>query len=108
MEKQELLKDIEQLLSEKAAAKDFSEEAIANITKVFHDAIREKSDEYVNEIEQVKAEKSEAEKEGEELTETVKDLSHQLKETQEQLAALEEDVDDGFGRRARHGAEDVP
>lgn len=91
MEKTELLKDIEQLLSEKAAAKDFSEEAIANITKVFHDAIREKSDEYVNEIEQVKAEKSEAEKEGEELTETVKDLSHQLKETQEQLAALEEE-----------------
>jgi hypothetical protein len=93
MEKTELLKDIEQLLSEKVAAKDFSEEAIANITKVFHDAIREKSEEYVNEIEQVKAEKSEAEKEGLELNETIKDLAHQLKDTQGHLETLEKEKD---------------
>lgn len=89
MEKQELLKDIEQLLSEKAAAKDFSDEAIANITKVFHDAIREKSEEYIDQIDQAKAEKAEAETQAEELTKTLSDLQEKFSETEKQLEGLE-------------------
>jgi hypothetical protein len=91
MEKTEILKDIEQLLSEKAAAKDFSDEAIANITKVFHDAIREKSEEYVNEIEKVKAEKSEAQSAKEELTQTLSDLQEKLNDAESKLEGLEEE-----------------
>ena len=89
MEKQELLKDIEQLLSEKAAAKDFSDEAIANITKVFHDAIREKSEEYVEQIDQAKAEKAEADTQKEELAKTLSELEEKLSDTEKQLEGLE-------------------
>jgi iron-sulfur cluster repair protein YtfE (RIC family) len=91
MEKQELLKDIEQLLSEKAAAKDFSDEAIANITKVFHDAIREKSEEYVEQIDKVKAEKAEAETQNDELSKTLSDLQEKFSETEKLLEELETD-----------------
>ncbi len=91
MEKQELLKDIEQLLSEKAAAKDFSDEAIANITKVFHDAIREKSQEYVEQVEQAKAEQAEAESQNEELQKTLSDFQSKLEETEQKLQALEDE-----------------
>jgi hypothetical protein len=89
MEKTKILEDIEQLLSEKAAAKDFSDEAIANITKVFHEAIREKSEEYVVQIEKAKAEKAEAEGHREELDKTISELQHQLKDTEEKLGSLE-------------------
>ena len=91
MEKTEILKDIEQLLSEKAAAKDFSDEAIANITKVFHDAIREKSEEYVNEIEKAKAEKAEAQSAKEELSKTLSDLQEKLTDAESKLESLEEE-----------------
>ena len=91
MEKQELLKDIEQLLSEKAAAKDFSDEAIANITKVFHEAIREKSDEYVEQIEKAKAEQAEAETQKDELSKTLSELQTKLESTEEKLNQLEEE-----------------
>ena len=91
MEKQELLKDIEQLLSEKAAAKDFSDEAIANITKVFHDAIREKSQEYVEQVEQAKAEQAEAEGQNEELQKTLSDFQSKLEETEQKLQSLEDE-----------------
>ena len=89
MEKQELLKDIEQLLSEKAAAKDFSDEAIANITKVFHDAIREKSEEYVEQIDQAKAEKAEVETQKEELAKALSEIQEKLSSTEDQLRGLE-------------------
>jgi len=89
MEKTKLLEDIEQLLSEKAAAKDFSDEAIANITKVFHEAIREKSEEYVEQIEKAKAEKAEAEGHREELDKTISELQDQLKDTEDKLGSLE-------------------
>jgi len=91
MEKQELLKDIEQLLSEKAAAKDFSDEAIANITKVFHDAIREKSQEYVEQVEQAKAEQAEAEGQNEELQKTLSDFQSKLEQTEQKLQSLEDE-----------------
>jgi hypothetical protein len=91
MEKQELLKDIEQLLSEKAAAKDFSDEAIANITKVFHDAIREKSQEYVEQVEQAKAEQAEAESQNEELQKTLSEFQSKLEDTEQKLQALEDE-----------------
>ena len=89
MEKQELLKDIEQLLSEKAAAKDFSDEAIANITKVFHDAIREKSEDYVEQIEKAKAEQAEAQTQKDELAKTLSELQNKLEETEQKLESLE-------------------
>lgn len=94
MEKQELLKDIEQLLSEKAAAKDFSDEAIANITKVFHDAIHEKSNEYVEQIEKAKAEQAEAQTQKEELAKTLSELQSKLEETEEKLQSLEVEKSD--------------
>lgn len=89
MERQELLKDIEQLLTEKAAAKDFSDEAIANITKVFHDAIREKSQEYVVQVEQAKAEQAEAETQKEELSKTLTELNKKLDSAEDKIKALE-------------------
>jgi colicin import membrane protein len=91
MEKEQLLKDIEQLLSEKAAAKDFSDEAIANITKVFHEAIREKNSEYGEQIEKAKAEQAEAETQKDELSKTLSELQEKLNSTEEKLQGLEEE-----------------
>lgn len=91
MEKQELLKDIEQLLTEKAAAKDFSDEAIAGISKVFHDAIREGSLDYVEQIEKAKAEQAEAQTQKEELAKTLSELKEKLSETEKHLGELSEE-----------------
>lgn len=91
MEKEQLLKDIEQLLSEKAAAKDFSDEAIANITKVFHEAIREKNSEYGEQIEKAKAEQAEAETQKDELSKTLSELQEKLNSTEEKLQGLEDE-----------------
>tara|TARA_Y100000004_G_scaffold43674_1_gene47880 strand:- start:8815 stop:10359 length:1545 start_codon:yes stop_codon:yes gene_type:complete len=91
MEKEQLLKDIEQLLSEKAAAKDFSDEAIASITKVFHDAIREKSEEYVKELEQANVDKAEAQTAKEEIENTLSELEQKLSDAESKLKSLEEE-----------------
>lgn len=91
MEKQQIIKDIEQLLTEKAAAKDFSDEAIANITKVFHEAIREKSEDYVEQIEKAKAEQAEAQTQKEELANTISQLQEKLNQAEEKLGSLEEE-----------------
>lgn len=92
METEKLITEFKELLDEKMKAKDFSEDAVASITKVFHDAIKERSEDYVDEIEKAKAEKEEAESAQEALNTQVSDLETKLQSTEEKLQALEEEA----------------
>lgn len=92
METEKLITEFKELLDEKMKAKDFSEDAVASITKVFHDAIKERSEDYVDEVEKAKAEKQEAESAQEALNTQVSDLETKLQSTEEKLQALEEEA----------------
>ena len=92
MDTEKLITEFKELLDEKMKAKDFSEDAVASISKVFHDAIQERSEDYVEEVEKAKAEKEEAETAQEALTTQVSDLEQKLQSTEEKLQALEEDA----------------
>ena len=74
MDTEKLITEFKELLDEKMKAKDFSVDAVASISKVFHDAIQERSEDYVEEVEKAKAEKEEAETAQEALTTQVSDL----------------------------------
>lgn len=89
MDTEKLITEFKQLLDEKMKAKDFSEDAVASITKVFHDAIKERSEDYVDEVEKAKAEKQESEVAQEALTTQLSDLEQKLQSTEEKLQALE-------------------
>lgn len=56
---------------------------------VFHDAIREKSEEYVEQIEKAKAEQAEAQTQKDELAKTLSELQSKLEETEQKLESLE-------------------
>lgn len=61
------------------------------MTKVFSDAIKEKSEQYVADLKTAEAEKEEAVKSQESLQDKVSEVEDQLKSTEEKLNALEEE-----------------
>jgi hypothetical protein len=92
MDTEKLITEFKGLLDEKMKAKDFSEDAVASITKVFHDAIKDKNESYLEEVEKAEAEKQEAEKAQEALVTQVSDLEEKLQSTEEKLQSLEEEA----------------
>jgi hypothetical protein len=86
---QEILDQFKSVLEETKASKKLSEEAVANMTKVFHDAIVERSEQWQSEKEQLLAQKAELEKVSESTAEEISELKSQLAETSEKLEALE-------------------
>ena len=42
----EIIHKFEKMLTEKLPSKQFSEEAVANVTRIFHEAIKQKDEEY--------------------------------------------------------------
>ncbi|MAF24737.1 hypothetical protein CL634_04095 [bacterium] len=92
MDTEKLITEFKELLDEKMKTKDFSEDAVASITKVFHDAIKERSEDYVEEVEKAKAEKEESETAREAMVTQVSDLEEKLQSTEDKLQALEEDA----------------
>jgi hypothetical protein len=60
MDTNQIINEFRAALDEKLGKQDFSEETVASISKVFSDAIKEKSEQYVADLEKAKAEKEEA------------------------------------------------
>jgi len=91
MDKDQIINDFRAALDEKLGKQDFSEESVASISKVFIEAIREKGEQYVADLEKAKAEKEEAVQAQNSLQEKMGEVEQQLQSTQEKLSALEEE-----------------
>lgn len=91
MDKDQIINEFRAALDEKLGKQDFSEESVASISKVFIEAIREKGEQYVADLEKAKAEKEEAVQAQSSLQEKVQEVESQLQATKEKLSALEEE-----------------
>ena len=91
MDKDQIINDFRAALDEKLGKQDFSEESVASISKVFIEAIREKGEQYVADLEKAKAEKEEAVQAQNSLQEKMTEVEDQLNSTKEKLAALEQE-----------------
>ena len=91
MDKDQIINDFRAALDEKLGKQDFSEESVASISKVFIEAIREKGEQYVADLEKAKAEKEEAVQAQNSLQEKMTEVEDQLNSTKEKLATLEQE-----------------
>jgi len=91
MDKDQIINEFRAALDEKLGKQDFSEEAVASISKVFIEAIREKGEKYVADLDKAKAEKEEAVLAQSSLQEKMSEVENQLKSTQQKLSVLEEE-----------------
>ena len=91
MDKDTIINEFRAALDEKLGKQDFSEESVASISKVFIEAIREKGEQYVADLEKAKAEKEEAVQAQSSLQEKVTQVESELEAAQQKLSALEEE-----------------
>jgi len=91
MDKNTIINEFRAALDEKLGKQDFSEEVVASISKVFSEAIKEKSDKYIADLEKAKAEKEEAAKAQAAIQEKITEVEEQLKATEEKLSSLEDE-----------------
>ena len=91
MDKDTIINEFRAALDEKLGKQDFSEEAVASISKVFSEAIKEKSEQYIADLEKAKAEKEEAASAQAALQEKMTEVEDQLKATEEKLVTLEDE-----------------
>ena len=89
MDTKQIINEFRAALDEKLGKQDFSEETVASISKVFSDAIKEKSEQYIADLEKAKAEKEEASQAQASLQEKTLEVEEQLQSTKEKLIALE-------------------
>ena len=89
MDKEQIINEFRAALDEKLGKQEFSEESVASISKVFIEAIREKSEQYVADLEKAKAEKEEAVQAQQSLQEKMQGVEDQLKDATDKLSALE-------------------
>jgi hypothetical protein len=85
MELENVISELKTLLTEKK----FSEEAVASMTSTFAEAIKQKDEQYRNEIASAKSEKEAIAKEHVELKESVDLMKSQLTEAQEKIQSFE-------------------
>ena len=85
MELENVISELKTLLVEKK----FSEEAVASMTNTFAEAIKQKDEEYRNDIELARSEKEAIAKEHVELKESVDSMRSQLAEAQEKIQSFE-------------------
>ena len=90
MDKDQIINEFRAALDEKLGKQDFSEESVASISKVFIEAIREKGEQYVADLEKAKAEKEEAVLAQNSLQEKMTEVENQQL-NKKKLAALEEE-----------------
>ena len=88
METQELIDQLKETISASSSDK-FSEEAVANIVKVVSDAIREKSDVYVQEKADLENQKQEIEAAKIESENKIKELEEKLTASEETLSKIQ-------------------
>jgi hypothetical protein len=85
MELENVISELKTLLIEKK----FSEEAVASMTSTFAEAIKQKDEQYRNDIELAKSEKEAIAKERVELKESIDSMKSQLAEAQEKIQSFE-------------------
>ena len=103
METEKLINSLEALLNEKRRENDFSEEAVASISKLVNDVIIEKSTEWKTQVDEVAAQKEELEQARAELSEKYDALNDELKSAQEKLESLEQEKADRESEAAFNG-----
>jgi len=91
MEK-EILKQVTETLEAQASSKKLSEEAIANITKVFHDAIMQKNDQWQEDKENLLKEKEELLKASEQSEKELDSLKEELATVNQKVSELESEA----------------
>ena len=89
---QEILNQFKEALETSAASKKLSEEAVANITKIFHDAIVEKNDQWHEEKESLINERADLVKSTEKAKEEIESLQKDFSSTQSELEELKSEV----------------
>ena len=91
MEK-EILSQLTETLEAQASEKKLTQEAIANITKVFHDAIIEKSDQWESDKVALEAQKEELVKASEESSKLIEDLKAEVASVSQELEKIKTEV----------------
>ena len=88
MENEKVMSQLKDLLAEKK----FSDEAIASMSSTFADAIKEKDEQYRQELEQEKDEKEAIAKEHQELKSSVEDIKTKFEEAKNKIAEYEASI----------------
>ena len=96
MDNKDIIQKLEELLQTHAEPKEGkaavnTEEAVASVSQFVFDAIRQKSDEYVEEKEKALAEKTQLQETEKELQASVHELTEKLDVTESHLAELQEE-----------------
>ena len=96
MDNQDIIQKLEELLQKHVEPKEgktavSTEEAVANVSQFVFDAIRQKSDEYVEEKEHALAEKTQLQESEKELKASVDELTEKLNSTEADLVGLQEE-----------------
>ena len=89
---QEILNQFKEVLEASAASKKLSEEAVANFTKIFHDAIVEKNDQWQEEKEALVNEKADLIEAASKAQEEIENLQKDFSSTQSELEELKSEV----------------
>jgi len=87
----DIIKQFEDILSEKLDKKQFSEEALANVAQIIHEAILKKDQEYKAERDEREEAEAEAASESQRLQADLEELKEQLNASQAQLGELQEE-----------------
>jgi hypothetical protein len=88
---QEILQQVTETLEAQASSKKLSEEAIANITRVFHDAIMEKNEQWKNDKDALVKEKEELVDADKAAQDQIEGLKAQLADTATEVESLKTD-----------------
>ena len=89
MEQEHLIQKLEEILDDKLEKKEYAKETVASIAGVISDAIRVKSDQYVQEKKELDEEKDRLAKAEEEFKSSTQELQEKLRVTEEKVEALE-------------------
>lgn len=106
METEKIINSLEALLNEKRRENDFSEEAVASISKLVNDVIIEKSAEWKSQVEDAQAQKEELAQSQAELSEKYDSVNEELKAAQEKLKSLEAENAQRVSQEAFNGRMD--
>ena len=87
----DILEKFEEILAQKLDNKQFSEEAVASVTQVFQEAIRQKNEEYKAAKEEQEAASAEATAQNKQLEKDVESLKEQLSVAETELTSLKEE-----------------
>ena len=81
----------EKLSSEKVSKDTFAEESVASISSIINEAIREKNEEYKQQLSSAKEEKAQIEAQHQELTASVEEMKQKLEAAEEKIRQFEDE-----------------